>query len=49
LNNGRMPRSMIWDYSCQDEFPGVRNFALQRKLALMEAHDSILAACVKQN
>jgi hypothetical protein len=48
LNNGRMPRSMIWEYSGPEEFLGVRNFALQRKLALMQAHDSILAARVKQ-
>jgi RNase H-like domain found in reverse transcriptase/Reverse transcriptase (RNA-dependent DNA polymerase)/Integrase zinc binding domain len=48
LNAGRMPRSMIWESSGPDEYPGVRNFALQRKLALMQAHDSILAARVKQ-
>ncbi|KAF8808244.1 hypothetical protein BYT27DRAFT_7097399, partial [Phlegmacium glaucopus] len=29
-------------------FPSIRNFALQKKLALMSAHDSILAARVKQ-
>ena len=48
LNTGRMPRSMIWNSAPKDEYPSVRNFALQRKLALMAAHDSILGARVKQ-
>jgi hypothetical protein len=48
LNFGRMPRSMIWDSAPSKEFPSVWEFALQKKLALMEAHDSILAAWVKQ-
>lgn len=41
LNTGCMPRSMIWDSAKQNEYPGVRNFALQRKLVLMAVHDSI--------
>ena len=48
LNSGRMPRSMIWDSPASTEFPAVRNFALQKKLAIMSAHDSILSARVKQ-
>ena len=48
LNSGRMPRSMIWDSPASTEFPSVRNFALQKKLAIMSAHDSILSARVKQ-
>ena len=48
LNTGRMPRSMIWNNSRTNEYPSVRNFALQRKLALIAAHDSVLAARVKQ-
>lgn len=48
LNTGRMPRSMIWDSARQSEYPSIRNFALQRKLAIISAHDSILAARVKQ-
>jgi hypothetical protein len=48
LNTGHMPRSMIWNNSRTDEYPSVRNFALQRKLALIAAHDSVLAARVKQ-
>ncbi|CAA7270581.1 unnamed protein product [Cyclocybe aegerita] len=48
LNTGRMLRSMIWDSAPKEEYPSVHNFALQRKLALMSAHDSILAARVKQ-
>ncbi|KAJ2911785.1 hypothetical protein MD484_g8628, partial [Candolleomyces efflorescens] len=48
LNSGRTPRAMIWNSAPSSEFPAVRNFALQRKLALMAAHDSIIAARVKQ-
>ena len=48
LNSGRMPRSMIWNSAPPTEFPSVRNFALQKKLALIAAHDSIIAARVKQ-
>jgi hypothetical protein len=29
LNMGQTPRSMIWEYSGPDEYPGVQNFALQ--------------------
>jgi hypothetical protein len=48
LNFGRMPRTMIWDSPPSTEFPSVRDFALQKKLAIMSAHDSILSARVKQ-
>ena len=48
LNAGRMLRSMIWNSAPANEFPSIRNFALQKKLALMAAHDSIIAARVKQ-
>ena len=48
LNSGRMPRSMIWNPPASTEFPSVRNFALQKKMAIMSAHDSILSARVKQ-
>ena len=48
LNSGHMPRSMIWDSAHSDEYPSVRAFALQKKLVLIAAHDSILGACVKQ-
>lgn len=48
LNAGRMPRPMIWDSAPKDEYPAIRNFALQKKLAIIAAHDSILAARVKQ-
>ena len=44
LNYGRNPSPMIW--RGQDEFPGVRQFAEQMKLAIMSAHDSIIAARV---
>lgn len=39
---------MIWDGAPPIEYPSVRNFAQQKKLAIMSAHDSILAARVKQ-
>ena len=48
LNTGQMPKSLIWDSARSDEYPSVRTFALQRKLALISAHDSILVAPVKQ-
>ena len=48
LNSGRMPRTMLWTSAPSTEFPSVRNFALQKKLAIMAAHDSILSARVKQ-
>ena len=48
LNNGRMPRSMIWNSAKASEFPGVRVFAQRLKSAIMAAHDSVLAACIKQ-
>ena len=48
LNFGRMPRAMIWETAASTEFPSIREFANQKKLALMSAHDSILAARVKQ-
>ena len=39
---------MIWDSNTASKFPTVREFALQKKLAIMSAHDSILSARVKQ-
>ena len=49
LNSGRMPRPMLFNYPISlDEYPSVRNFAIQKRIALMAAHDSIIAARVKQ-
>ncbi|KAF7761654.1 hypothetical protein Agabi119p4_9646 [Agaricus bisporus var. burnettii] len=48
LNSGRMPRSLIWNSETPKEFVGVRNFAMRMKLAILQAHDSIIAARVKQ-
>ncbi len=48
LNFGRMPRVMIWNNAQSDEYPAIRDFALQKKMALMSAHDSIISARVKQ-
>ena len=39
---------MIWNNAASKEFPAIREFAMQKKIALMDAHDSILAARVKQ-
>ena len=44
LNYGRNPSPMIW--KGQEEFPGVRKFAERMKMAIMSAHDSIIAARV---
>ena len=48
LNAGRMPRTMLWESKLTTEFPAVREFALQKKMAIMAAHDSILSARIKQ-
>ncbi|KAI0370091.1 hypothetical protein BV20DRAFT_944785, partial [Pilatotrama ljubarskyi] len=48
LNTGRMPRAMIWEDPAKDEYPGVRAYAQRVKNAIMSAHDSIIAARVKQ-
>jgi hypothetical protein len=48
LNTGRMPRSLIWDTDKNRDYPGIANFAMQRRLAIMAAHDSMIAARVKQ-
>jgi len=39
---------MIWNSPKEDEYLSVRNFAQQRKFAIITAHDSILATRVKQ-
>ena len=39
---------MVFNNPSADEFPSVREFALEKKLALIAAHDSIIAAQVKQ-
>jgi len=46
LNGGRMPASMIWN--ANSEFPGVRVFAQRMKDVVVSAHDTIIAARVKQ-
>jgi hypothetical protein len=48
LNFRRMPRTLLWDSAPSTECLAVREFALQKKLALMTAHNCILAARVKQ-
>lgn len=46
LNYGHMPQSMIWNKD--NKFPSVRKFAQQMNDAVLTAHDSIIAARVKQ-
>lgn len=46
LNNGRMPRSMLWN--SESKYPGVRKFAQDTKDAVLGAHDAIITARVKQ-
>jgi hypothetical protein len=48
LNYGRMPQSLLWDSGQKDEFPGILKFAQNLKIAIMSAHDSILAHRVKE-
>ena len=48
LNFGWMPWMMLWSLGPSDEYPAVWDFAHQKKFALMSAHDSILAAQIKQ-
>ncbi len=49
LNNGYLPRSMLWSAPTVDEYPGVRAFAQRMKDATLAAHDAILTARVKAN
>jgi hypothetical protein len=48
LNLGRIPKAMVWNNPQECSYPGVNSFAEQIKLTLMSAHDSIIAAQVKQ-
>jgi hypothetical protein len=48
LNTGRIPRNIVWNSPTDSEFPGVARFAQRVKHALMTAHDSLIAARVKQ-
>ena len=43
-----MLRAMQWDSNSSAKFQTVQDFALQKKLAIVSAHDSILAARIKQ-
>lgn len=47
LNSRQMPRSMLWNSASENEYLSIWVFAQQKKLAIIEAHDSILAAWVK--
>lgn len=48
LNNGRLPRTIIWETPDVSEYPGVRVFAQKLKMGIMQAHDEVIAARVKQ-
>ena len=48
LNTGRIPRTMVWNSPMDNQYPGVTEFAERIKHALIAAHDSIIAARVKQ-
>jgi transposase InsO family protein len=48
LNTGRIPRNVVWNSPTDSQFPGVVKFAQRVKHALMTAHDSLIAARVKQ-
>ena len=48
LNNGCMPRPLIWNSAPANEFSAVRTYAQKMKDAVSTAHDSILQARVKQ-
>jgi len=48
LNYGRIPRPLIWNTPGRDEYPGVRAMAFRVKEAIMQAHDAIITARVKQ-
>ncbi len=48
LNNGRMPRSKIWDNATKTEYPGVCVFTMRTKQAIISTHGSILESWVKQ-
>ena len=39
---------MSWSSAPSDKYLAVQDFALEKKLALMSAHDSILSAQIKQ-
>ena len=44
LNTRRMPRAMIWDNPGRDKYPSMRTYTWKMKLALIAAHDALLAA-----
>ena len=47
LNSGRVPRTFVWEDNQPAGYAGVRAFAQRMKLALMQAHDCMIAARVK--
>ena len=48
LNSGRLSRAFIWNNPSKDEYLSVRVFTQRMKHAVMEVHDAILEARVKQ-
>ena len=47
LNSGREPGTMVWNTNLE-QYNGVRIFARRMKEALLQAHDAILSARIKQ-
>ena len=48
LNNGQIPKAMVWNSASPMEYSNVQEFAQKKKLALISAHDSIIGARIKQ-
>ena len=48
LNYGWMLQNLLWNDSRNDEYSRVRTFAQKVKDAILQAHDAILQARVKQ-
>ena len=48
LNYGHMPRTFLWSSGKDNEYPGILKFANNLKIAIISAHDSILAHRVKE-
>ena len=47
LNSGWVPQTFIWEDNQPTKYAGVRAFAQRMKLALMQAHDSVIATHIK--
>lgn len=48
LNTGRLPWTMIWNSHEPSSYPGVKRFAKKMKVAIMKAHNKLIASRTKQ-